>query len=151
MSFSIRRATAEDKPEWLRMRQGLWPDAPIEYLNFDMDDRLADPDYAVFVASGEDGQLVAFIEAGLRDYGEGCETVPLATSKPGTWTNTFAVRNLGEGWCMRLNNGHAKRVAVKWRRIPGWRMRPASPRIGDWVYEEAERLVHFVKRLCIMQ
>ncbi len=35
MSFTIRRATLEDKPDWLRMRQGLWPEAPIEYLDFD--------------------------------------------------------------------------------------------------------------------
>src|SRR3972149_6351265 len=77
MSHSIRRATYEDKPDWLRMRQGLWLDAPVENLGFYMDDRLAAPAYAVFVASGADGNLVAFIEAGLRDYGEGCETSPV--------------------------------------------------------------------------
>ena len=77
MSFTIRRATYEDKSNWLRLRQRLWPDAPVEYLDFDLDKRLADPDYAVFVASGGDAHLIAFIEAGLRDHGEGCETSPV--------------------------------------------------------------------------
>ena len=51
MSFTIRRATHEDKWDWLQLRQRLWPEVPIEYLSFDLDDKLADPDYIVFVAS----------------------------------------------------------------------------------------------------
>ena len=58
MSYQIRRATAEDKPEWLRMRQGLWPEAPIEYLDYDLDEILADDEQAVFVAAGADGIIV---------------------------------------------------------------------------------------------
>jgi aminoglycoside 6'-N-acetyltransferase I len=77
MTFTIRRATHEDKSSWLRLRQRLWPEAPLEYLEFDMNDRLADPDYAIFVASEADQGLVAFIETGLREYGEGCETSPV--------------------------------------------------------------------------
>ena len=77
MSFTIRRATYEDKGSWLGLRQRLWPDAPVEYLNFDLDRRLSDPDYAVFVASREEEGLTAFIEVGLRAYGEGCETSPV--------------------------------------------------------------------------
>src|SRR5215218_5822416 len=77
ISFMIRRATYEDKSNWMQLRQRLWHEAPIEYLSFDMDDRLADQDYAVFVAAAEDGSLVAFIEVGLREYGEGCESSPV--------------------------------------------------------------------------
>jgi aminoglycoside 6'-N-acetyltransferase I len=77
MSFTIRRATHADKPEWLRMRHGLWPEAPMDYLALDLDDRLADEDTAVFVTLNADGQLVAFIEVDLRDYAEGCETSPV--------------------------------------------------------------------------
>ena len=36
MSFTIRRTTYADKPEWLRMRHGLWPEAPSEYLALDL-------------------------------------------------------------------------------------------------------------------
>ena len=147
MSFSIRRATYEDKPDWLRMRQGLWPDAPIEYLNFDMDDRLADPDYAVFVASGEAGQLVAFIEAGLRDYGEGCETSPVGYIE--AWYVDEHIRGQKLGREMVY-------AAEQWAREKGchemasdtWLENEASI-AAHWKlgYEEADRLVHFVKRL----
>ncbi|MGE5777200.1 MAG: GNAT family N-acetyltransferase, partial [Chloroflexota bacterium] len=77
MSFTIRRAAHEDKSDWLRMRQSLWPDAPVEYLSYDLEDHLADPDYAVFLAFDAEGRGVAFIETGLRDYGEACETSPV--------------------------------------------------------------------------
>src|SRR4026209_668954 len=77
MSYTIRRATPEDKPEWVRMRQGLWPEAPLEYLDFDLDDLLADSDAGIFVASDSTGKLIAFIEASLRDHGESCEISPV--------------------------------------------------------------------------
>jgi aminoglycoside 6'-N-acetyltransferase I len=147
MSFSIRRATYEDKPDWLRMRQGLWPDAPIEYLDFDLDDRLADPSYAVFVASSADGNLVAFIEAGLRDYGEGCETTPVG------YIEAWYVNEPVRGQKLGKKLVHA---AEQWARAKG-----CSEMASDtWLenetsiaahlklgYQEAERLVHFVKRL----
>ena len=147
MSFSIRRAMAEDKPEWLRMRQGLWPDAPLEYLNFDMDDRLLDPEYAVFIASSADGKLVAFIEAGLRAYGEGCETSPVGYIE--AWYVDEHIRGQKLGREMIY-------AAEQWAREKGcremasdtWLENEASIaahlRLG---YEEADRLVHFVKRL----
>src|SRR5688572_8840497 len=147
MSFSIRRATHADKPDWLRMRQGLWPDAPIEYLTFDMNDRLADPDYAVFVASNADGHLVAFIEAGLRDYGEGCETSPVG------YIEAWYVDEHLRGQKLGMQMVH---VAEQWAREKGmaemasdtWLENEASIaahwRLG---YQEADRLVHFMKRL----
>ena len=147
MNFSIRRAMAEDKPDWLRMRQGLWPDAPIEYLNFDMDDRLEDTDYAVFVASGEDGVLVAFIEAGLRDYGEGCETSPVGYIE--AWYVDEHIRGQKLGREMVY-------AAEQWAREKGCREMASDTWLENeasiaahWKlgYEEADRLVHFVKRL----
>ena len=147
MSFSIRRATAEDKPNWLRMRQGLWPDAPIEYLNFDMDDRLADPDYAVFVASGEDEQLVGFLEAGTRKFADGCETSPVGYIEGWYVSEGFRGRGIG---------AELVRVAEEWARSLGrqemasdtWLENENSIRVHRLLgYEEMERLVHFVKRL----
>jgi aminoglycoside 6'-N-acetyltransferase I len=147
MSFSIRRATHPDKSDWLRMRQGLWPDAPVEFLDFDMDDRLADQNYAVFVASRADGKLVGFIEAGLRAYSEGCETSPVGYIE--AWYVDEHIRGQKLGREM-------VRVAEDWAREKGcsemasdtWLENEASIaahlKMG---YEEAERLVHFVKRL----
>ena len=147
MSYTVRRATHEDKSEWLRMRQGLWPDAPIEYLTFDMDDRLADPDYAVFLASSPDGTPVAFIEVGLRDYGEGCETSPVGYIE--AWYVDEHIRGQQVG-------RQLVHTAEQWAREKGCREMASDTwlenetsiaahlRLG---YAEAERLVHFVKRL----
>ncbi|HEX2996027.1 MAG TPA: aminoglycoside 6'-N-acetyltransferase [Anaerolineales bacterium] len=147
MSFTIRRAVYEDKSDWLRMRQSLWPDAPVEYLSYDLDDHLADPDYAVFLAFDAEGRCVAFIEAGLRDYGEACETSPVGYIE--AWYVDEPVR----GQKLGRELIHA---AEDWARAKGmvemasdtWLENEASIaahlRLG---YQEVERLVHFVKRL----
>jgi len=147
MSFTIRRATHEDKSAWLRMRQGLWPEAPIEYLDFDMDDRLGDPDYAVFVASGADGKQIAFIEAGLRDYGEGCETSPVGYIEAWYVDEHIRGQKLGrdlihvaEGWAR--DKGMKEMASDTW--LENETSIAAHLKLG---YEETERLVHFVKRL----
>jgi aminoglycoside 6'-N-acetyltransferase I len=147
MTFTIRRATYEDKSNWLRLRQRLWPDAPVEYLDFDLDKRLADPDYAVFVASGGDAHLIAFIEAGLRDHGEGCETSPVG------YIEAWYVDERLRGQKLGRDLVHA---AEQWAREKGcremasdtWLENEASIaahlRLG---YRETERLVHFAKWL----
>lgn len=147
MSFSIRRATDEDKPDWLRMRQALWPDAPVDYLTFDLDDKLADPDYAVFVASNPDGELVALIEAGLRDYGEGCETSPVGYIEAWYVDERLRGQKLGremvhaaEGWARE--KGMREMASDTW--LDNEAGIAAHWRLG---YIEADRLVHFVKRL----
>ena len=147
MSFSIRRVAYEDKLHWLRMRRGLWPDAPIEYLTYDMDDRLADSDYAVFVASDADGNLVAFIEAGLRGYGEGCETSPVGYIEAWYVDEHLRGQKLGrqmvhmaEQWARE--KGMTEMASDTW--LENEDSIAAHWRLG---YQEADRLVHFVKRL----
>jgi len=147
MSFTIRRATQADKSAWLRMRQGLWPEAPIEYLDFDMDDRLADPNYAVFLTSSADGEPVAFIETGLRDYGEGCETSPVGYIEAWYVDNHVRGQRLGrelvhmaEGWARE--KGALEMASDTW--LENEASIAAHLKLG---YQEAERLVHFVKRL----
>ena len=129
------------------MRQGLWPEAPVEYLTFDLDERLVDPDYAVFVAANTDGQLVAFVEVGLRDHGEGCETSPVG------YIEAWFVGEYVRGQKLGRELIHA---AEEWARGKGcaemasdtWLENEASIaahlKLGYW---EVERLVHFVKRL----
>ena len=147
MSFMIRRATYEDKSDWLRLRQRLWPEAPIEYLNFDLDDRLADPDYAVFVASRGGTGLVAFIEAGLRDHGEGCETSPVGYIEAWYVDEYTRGQKLGrelvyaaEAWARE--KGCSEMASDTW--LENEASIAAHLKLGYW---EAERLVHFVKRL----
>lgn len=147
MSFAIRGATHEDKSEWLRMRQGLWPEAPPDYLSLDLDSRLSAQDKAVFLASTADGQLVAFVEVGLHNYAEGCETSPVGYIE--AWYVDPHVRGQKLG-------RELIRVAEEWAREKGctemasdtWLDNHASIqahlRMG---YYEVDRLVHFVKRL----
>lgn len=147
MGFTIRRATQEDKADWLRMRQGLWPDAPLAYLDYDLDDKLANPDYAVFVAFDADEQQVAFIEASLRDYAEGCETSPVGYIEAWYVDEHLRGQKIGR---------ELIQVAEQWAREKGcvemasdtWLDNEASIaahlKLG---YEETERLVHFAKRL----
>ena len=129
------------------MRQRLWPEAPAEYLSFDLDDRLVDPDYVVFVASGEDPDLVAFIEAGLREHGEGCETSPVGSIEAWYVDEHLRGQKLGRELIL---------AAEHWAREKGctemasdtWLENEASItahlKLG---YTEVERLVHFAKRL----
>jgi len=147
MSFTIRRAIQQDKSEWIRMRQGLWPEAPLKYLDFDLDNLLADNDAAIFVASDATGRLVAFIEAGLRDYGEGCETAPVGYIE--AWYVDPHVRG------QKLGRELAG-AAEQWAREKGCSEMASDTWLENDVsiqahlrmgYYEAERLVHFVKRL----
>ena len=147
MSFTIRRATSDDKPEWLRMRQGLWPEAPLEYLALDVDKLLVDRDSAIFVASNEQGYLVAFIETGLRDYAEGCETSPVGYIL--AWYVDPHVRGQKLG-------RELIRVAEQWAREKGCREMASDTWLDNDAsiqahlkmgYYEVDRLVHFVKRL----
>lgn len=147
MSFTIRRATHEDKHEWLRMRQGLWPEAPADYLSLDLDELLADENSAIFVASKEHGQLVAFIEAGLRDYAEGCETSPVGYIL--AWYVDPHVRGqklgrelirVAEGWARE--KGCGEMASDTW--LDNEPSIQAHLKMG---YYEVDRLVHFVKRL----
>ncbi len=147
MSYSIRRATPEDKPEWLRMRQGLWPEAPLDYLGLDLDDLLNDSDAGIFVASDSQGQLIGFVEAGLRDYGEGCDTSPVGYIE--AWYVDPHVRGqkLGrdlvytaEQWARE--KGCTEMASDTWLENEG--SIEAHKKLGYW---EVERLVHFVKRI----
>lgn len=147
MSFTIRRATFEDKPEWVRMRQGLWPDAPLNYLSLDLDKLLTDENSAIFLASDRDGKLVAFIEVGLREYAEGCETSPVGYIL--AWYVDPHVRgqklgreliHVAEGWARE--KGCSEMASDTW--LDNHASIQAHLKMG---YYEVDRLVHFVKRL----
>ena len=129
------------------MRQRLWPEAPVEYLSVDLDDKLARPDYIVFVASNEDDASIAFVEAGLRDYAEGCETSPVGYIEAWYVDEHLRGQKLGRELIL---------AAERWAREKGctemasdtWLENEASItahlRLG---YYEVERLVHFAKKL----
>jgi aminoglycoside 6'-N-acetyltransferase I len=146
MEITLRRITQDDKSEWLRMRKGIWPEAPDEYMTFDMDDILAsDNDFVIFAC--DEGRPIGLTEAKIRDYGEGCETSPVGYL---------------EGWFVQ-NEYRGKRIAgIMTQAAENWIREKGCTEVASdtWLdnepsirahinmgYTEVERLVHFVKQL----
>jgi aminoglycoside 6'-N-acetyltransferase I len=145
--ITIRRAIPADKNEWHRMRLALWPDETPEKLLADLDEILADPMMPTFVAVRPDGWLGGFLEAGLRKYGEGCETSPVGYLEG--WYVDEDLRNHGVG-------GALVRAAEDWARSQGCTEMGSDTWLDNETsisahlalgYEESERLVHFRKSL----
>ena len=145
--LTIRRATSADKPEWLRMRLLLWPYGTAEGFSIDMDGLLADPLTPVFVAAHPGGGLGGFLEAGTRKYAEGCESSPVGYIEG--WYVDEDLREQGFGAAL-------VKAVEDWARSQGltemasdtWLENEASIQAHlNMGYEEAERLVHFAKRL----
>jgi aminoglycoside 6'-N-acetyltransferase I len=143
----IRRATRSDKPEWLRMRLLLWTFGTPESFSQDMDGLLADPLTPVFVAARPDGSLGGFLEAGTRKYAEAAESSPVGYIEG--WYVDEDLRGQGLGKALVA-------VAEDWARAQGltemgsdtWLENEASIQAHlKMGYEEAERLVHFIKKL----
>jgi aminoglycoside 6'-N-acetyltransferase I len=137
----------EDKPEWLRMRQGLWPEAPLDYLSLDLDKLLNKLDAGIFVASDSQGQLIGFIEACLRDHAESCDTSPVG------YIEAWYVDPHMRGQKLGRDLVH---TAEQWAREKGCTEMASDTWLDNEVsiaahkklgYYEVERLVHFVKRL----
>ena len=146
MEITIRRVTPEDKAEWLRMRKGVWPEAPDDYLDYDMDDVLSSDRYAVFFAL-IDGVPSGMIEAHLREFAEGCFSSPVGYIE--AWFVDENLRGTGVA-------GVLTQAAEDWARERGctdmasdtWLDNEASIRAHVKMgYYETERLVHFVKKL----
>lgn len=146
MEITTRRVTQADKLEWLRMRKGIWPEAPDEYLDFDMDEILANDDYFVIFACDGDNPI-GLTEAQIKDDAEGCETSPIGYL---------------EGWFVHEKYrgksvvGIMTQAAEIWAREKGCTEMASDTWLGNepsirahvkMGYIEAERLVHYVKQL----
>ena len=120
---------------------------PSEYLALDLDDLLDDEDTAIFMAFNEHGQPVGFIEVSLRSFAEGCETSPVGYIEAWFVGEFVRGQNLGrdlvqvaEQWA--LEKGCSEMASDTW--LDNEASIAAHLRMG---YHEADRLVHFVKRL----
>ena len=77
--MKIRSIEPSDRAEWFRLRCLLWPGSDAEH---DRDTtaffREPQSNLATFVIEAAAGQLGGFLEAGLRNYAEGCDSSPVA-------------------------------------------------------------------------
>jgi len=146
MDITVRKITWEDKAEWLRMRKGIWPEAPDEYLDYDMQDVLSSNQSIVFFAMDE-GAPIGMIEVRLRESAECCFSTPVGYIE--AWFVDEKLR--GKGVAGILTN-----AAENWARAQGckemasdtWLENETSIRAhAKMGYAEVERLVHFVKQL----
>lgn len=147
MDTIIRRANPGDIFEWLRMRVELWPHLTTEDLALDVEDMLADPEQAVFVAARPDGCLGGFLEASTRKYADGCETSPVGYIEG--WFVDEDLRGNGVGAALvRAAEAWARGIGCEEMASDTWLDNEASieahKKLG---YEEMERLVHFARRL----
>ncbi len=147
MKFTVRRANAGDKPEWLRMRLLLWPEVGAANLSDEMDQILQDALAPVFVLERPEGRLGGFVEAGTRKFAEGCLTTPV-----GYIEGWFVDEDLrGRGF------GHQLVAAAEdWARSQGLKEMGSDTWLDNEVsirahlaigYHETERVIHFAKTL----
>jgi aminoglycoside 6'-N-acetyltransferase I len=166
----IRRVEPDDWSEWLRMRVALWPDCPVEKQAQEMtelaslsprtggEERVATEVVfktaegqgkgpPVFVAERAAGQLGGFIELSLRKYADGCNTSPVGYIEG--WYVDPEMRRQGVGAAL-------VRAGEAWARLQGCTEMASDCLLDNEIsfrahlavgYEEAERLIHFCKRL----
>jgi aminoglycoside 6'-N-acetyltransferase I len=76
-SVTIREIAEDDRVDWVRLREALWPgslsDHEVETQKYFEEARKAP---IIFVAEAE-GQLVGFLELDYRTYAPGCRSSPV--------------------------------------------------------------------------
>jgi aminoglycoside 6'-N-acetyltransferase I len=147
-AIEIRPVEDRDKQEWLRMRMALWPGDIASRYQDEMQEMLADSqEFITFVAERPTGGLGAFLEASLRRYADGCDSSPVGYIEG--WYVDPDLRRQGigrrlvqaaEDWavtrgCLEMGSDCELENLLSWR---------AHLALG---YQEAERLIHFCKRL----
>lgn len=147
MNMNTRRATAEDKPEWLRMRLLLWPEVESPELLQELDHILGDDQTPVFVLERPEGGLGGFLEAGTRKYADGCDTAPVGYIEG--WFVDKDLRRQGFGHLLVM-------AAEDWARSHGLKEMGSDTWLDNegsihahlaMGYKEVERLIHFAKTL----
>ena len=146
----VRPATAADVPAWSAMRAQLWPDDDAAANAADIADTFLgdDPDQVAFVAEGEGGALLGFVEASIRrDYVDGCDTSPVAFGEGAfilpEWRGTGVGRALVE-------------AVAQWGRTQGCTELASNALLDNTAshafheavgFEETERVVFFRRML----
>jgi aminoglycoside 6'-N-acetyltransferase I len=146
--FKVRAVEASDMHEWLRMRLALWLGNRQESLLKEMQEMLSNPqEFITFVVERTAGDLGAFLEASLRRYADGCDSGPVGYIEG--WYVDPDLRRQGVGrqlvqaaedWavsrgCLEMGSDCELDNLLSWN---------AHLALG---YQEAERLIHFCKRL----
>jgi len=143
----IRRYEPSDWSEWRRMAMELFEGDTTEADEAEMRQTLAREDAAVFVLDREDGRLAGYVEAGARNYADGCATSPVGYIE--AWFIDPDVRRSGHGrnllaaaesWAVERGYTEMASDALLHNDVS----HEAHKRSG---YQEVERIVQFRKPL----
>lgn len=145
--FKVRRMTPEDFPEWIAMRNALWPDCPEERHRLEVE-QLVHGEGPVFLAVDGRGTAIGFAEVSLRrDHVEGTEFSPVPYLEgwyvAPDWRGRGVGRTLVEAvaaWAVREGYRELASDAV----VDNEASIQAHGRLG---FQEVERTVHFVRKL----
>jgi aminoglycoside 6'-N-acetyltransferase I len=137
-----------DHSQWCLLRAALWPELSERANQEEMAEILANPQtQAVFVAEGESGRLVGFVEVATRDWAEGCITRPVGYLEG--WYVTPEYRRQGVGRALVA-------AAEAWARARGHREMASDAVLANDVshraharlgYQEVVRLVLYRKTI----
>ena len=143
----IRRVHEQDYEQWYRLRLALWPDASQPEDEQDMREYMSSDRMAAFVAEAEDGRLIGFLEANIRDYAEGCRSLHIGYI---------------EGWYVDEEHRRHGVGAALVTEAEGWALSKGCVEMASDClldndvslaahtalgFEEVERLIHFIKQL----
>jgi aminoglycoside 6'-N-acetyltransferase I len=153
MEIRIRPGEPADRDQLSLMRVALWPELSVDEDRHELEATLSGkPDstmpLSILVAETEAGDLIGFLEVGLRSHADGCDTrVPVG---------------FVEGWFVserhRRNGVGAKLLAAAedWARGRGciemasdtWLDRDKSQRVHEALgFEVVDRCIHYRKTL----
>jgi aminoglycoside 6'-N-acetyltransferase I len=149
----VRRACHRDRFQLAQMRAMLWPDGSSEDHLAEVDAELASGmngtlPMAIFVAQGDDGNLLGFVEVGLRSHADGCAPAHPVGFIEG-WFVREEYRKQGIGRDLML-------AAEEWTRTQRCReiasdalidSRPSLDAHQALGFEIVDRCVHFRKSL----
>jgi aminoglycoside 6'-N-acetyltransferase I len=153
MEISVRPGEPSDREQLLLMRLALWPELSVDEDRPEVDAALSGRPMGtmpltILVAETGDGDLVGFLEVGLRSHADGCDTrVPVGFVEG--WFVSELHRRKGVG---------AKLLAAaeEWARGHGciemasdtWLDNDKSQRVHEALgFEVVDRCVHYRKAL----
>jgi len=147
----VRLAEPRDLSAWQRMRRALFPDEDFRELNAEAEKFFSDGPLfdleSVLVCENSQGDLIGFLELGLRSYAEGCRSSPVPYVE--AWFVEPNVRHTGVGRALieaaeRLSAERGYTEFASDALIENIASIDAHRALG---FEEVERAVHFRKRL----
>jgi aminoglycoside 6'-N-acetyltransferase I len=127
----IRLALKSDHVQLARMRGLLWPDASFEEHLLELENvQVGGLPSESFVAVGEDGNLIGFVDVGLRSHADGCSPLRPVGFVEG-WFVQSGYRKQGVG-------GALMRIAESWAGEQGCKEMASD----TWIDHEDSQLAH---------